>query len=50
MLDYNHRPSVAGPLNGLIDGSIEAARAATTRDFHECRMCPWAGRCWGLPA
>ena len=25
-------------------------RIATTRDFHECRMCPWAGRCWGLPA
>jgi len=25
-------------------------RTATTRDFHECRMCPWANRCWGLPA
>ena len=25
-------------------------RIATTRDFHECRMCPWADRCWGLPA
>ena len=25
-------------------------RIATTRDFHECRMCPWAERCWGLPA
>ncbi|MBL8577208.1 MAG: hypothetical protein JNK47_08285 [Mesorhizobium sp.] len=25
-------------------------RIATTRDFHECRMCPWANRCWGLPA
>ncbi|NQW08960.1 MAG: hypothetical protein HQ481_03630 [Alphaproteobacteria bacterium] len=25
-------------------------RIATTRDFHECRMCPWAKRCWGLPA
>lgn len=24
-------------------------RCAVTRDFHECRMCPWAGRCWGLP-
>jgi len=26
------------------------ARIATTRDFHECRMCPWGQRCWGLPA
>ena len=25
-------------------------RIATTRDFHECRMCPWGQRCWGLPA
>ncbi|MBO6805899.1 PD-(D/E)XK nuclease family protein [Thalassospira sp.] len=25
-------------------------RIAMTRDFHECRMCPWADRCWGLPA
>lgn len=25
-------------------------RIATTRDFHECRMCPWADRCWGLAA
>ncbi|ALK09022.1 PD-(D/E)XK nuclease family protein [Blastochloris viridis] len=25
-------------------------RIAMTRDFHECRMCPWAERCWGLPA
>lgn len=24
-------------------------RIATTRDFYECRMCPWADRCWGLP-
>jgi hypothetical protein len=25
-------------------------RIATTRDFHECRMCPWGQRCWSLPA
>lgn len=25
-------------------------RIATSRDFHECRMCPWADRCWGLAA
>lgn len=25
-------------------------RITTTRDFHECRMCPWGQRCWGLPA
>jgi hypothetical protein len=25
-------------------------RIATSRDFHECRMCAWADRCWGLPA
>lgn len=25
-------------------------RIATTRDFHECRMCPWAECCWGMPA
>lgn len=25
-------------------------RIATTRDFHECRMCPWADRCWRLTA
>jgi hypothetical protein len=25
-------------------------RIATSRDFHECRMCPWAERCWGLAA
>ena len=24
-------------------------RIATSRDFHECRMCAWADRCWGLP-
>ncbi len=24
-------------------------RIATTSDFHECRMCPWGQRCWGLP-
>jgi hypothetical protein len=25
-------------------------RIATTSDFHECRMCAWGQRCWGLPA
>lgn len=25
-------------------------RIAVTRDFHECRMCPWADRCWRLTA
>lgn len=25
-------------------------RVATTRDFHECRFCPWADRCWSLPS
>lgn len=25
-------------------------RIATTSDFFECRFCPWAERCWGLPA
>jgi len=24
-------------------------RIATNRDFLECRFCPWAARCWGLP-
>ena len=23
-------------------------RIATSRDFFECRFCPWAARCWGL--
>ncbi|MDN2582945.1 hypothetical protein [Aquibium sp. ELW1220] len=25
-------------------------RLARERDHFECRMCPWANRCWGLPA
>jgi hypothetical protein len=25
-------------------------RIATSPDFHECRHCPWARRCWSLPA
>jgi hypothetical protein len=25
-------------------------RIATNRDFHECRFCPWAERCWSRPA
>jgi hypothetical protein len=25
-------------------------RIARERDFFECRMCPWAERCWSLPA
>jgi len=25
-------------------------RVATTRDFHECRFCRWAERCWSLPS
>ncbi|AOZ70734.1 hypothetical protein LPB142_16510 [Rhodobacter xanthinilyticus] len=25
-------------------------RIAANRDFFECRFCPWAARCWGLPA
>lgn len=25
-------------------------RIARQRDFHECRMCSWASRCWSLPA
>ena len=25
-------------------------RLAANRDFFECRFCPWAERCWGLPA
>ncbi len=25
-------------------------RVATSPDFHECRFCPWAKRCWDLPA
>ena len=24
-------------------------RIATSRDFFECRFCPWAERCWTLP-
>ncbi|SHF44428.1 PD-(D/E)XK nuclease superfamily protein [Ruegeria intermedia] len=24
-------------------------RLAQSRDFFECRFCPWAERCWGLP-
>jgi hypothetical protein len=24
-------------------------RIAANRDFFECRFCPWAARCWGLP-
>jgi hypothetical protein len=25
-------------------------RVAQSRDFHECRFCPWAERCWSRPA
>jgi hypothetical protein len=25
-------------------------RVATNRDFHECRFCPWAERCWAQSA
>lgn len=25
-------------------------RIARHSDFHECRLCPWANRCWELPA
>ena len=25
-------------------------RVAVQPDFHECRFCPWARRCWRLPA
>ena len=25
-------------------------RVATQPDFYECRFCPWARRCWSLPA
>jgi hypothetical protein len=25
-------------------------RVATSADFFECRFCPWAKRCWNLPA
>lgn len=25
-------------------------RIASNRDFSECRFCPWADRCWELPA
>ena len=25
-------------------------RIAASRDFFECRFCPWAERCWSLPA
>ena len=25
-------------------------RIAASRDFFKCRFCPWAERCWGLPA
>lgn len=25
-------------------------RVATSPDFHECRFCAWAKRCWSLPA
>ena len=24
-------------------------RIAANRDFFECRFCPWAERCWGMP-
>lgn len=24
-------------------------RIAREPEFHECRMCPWSGRCWNLP-
>jgi hypothetical protein len=26
------------------------SRIAREPEFHECRMCPWARRCWSLPA
>jgi hypothetical protein len=32
------------------DGGELLPRIAVTRDFHECRMCPWADRCWRLTA
>jgi hypothetical protein len=25
-------------------------RVAASRDFHACRFCPWAERCWSLPS
>ena len=25
-------------------------RIAAARDFHECRLCPWADRCWRQPS
>ena len=25
-------------------------RVAQSRDFHECRFCSWAERCWSRPA
>ena len=34
----------------LTDAGELLPRIATTRDFHECRICPWGQRCWGLPA
>ena len=32
------------------DASELLPRVATTPDFFECRFCPWAARCWRLPA
>ena len=32
------------------DGGDLLPRIATSPDFHECRFCPWAKRCWSLPA
>ncbi len=32
-----------------IDAGDLLPRIATSRDFFECRFCPWAERCWGLP-
>lgn len=32
------------------DGGELLPRIATQPDHFECRFCPWAQRCWGLPA
>ena len=65
MLDFNSRGQTALHVNAAIDVALSdravrvlracdagelLPRIATSADFHVCRFCPWAKRCWSLPA
>lgn len=47
--DSNGRTNLGNLIESILGGEL-LPRVTRSRDYYECRFCPWAQRCWELPA